>query len=145
MNKIGFTGSRRGMTAVQKKAFLEMLASVVPIELHHGDCVGADENAHDLAREFEAATGKLIKIVVHPPSNDKLRAYAIGDKVHKAKPYLERNHDIVDETEILWAFPNKDVTHIGSGGGGTWSTIRYARSVGKPVVVTYLNGKQDRL
>src|SRR3989304_1568958 len=99
MNKIGFTGSRRGMTKAQKAVLNEIFGGHTPFELHHGDCVGADEDAHNIAREIEKRTGQFVKIVVHPPSNYKLRAYTIPDTLKKEKEYLERNKDIVNETD----------------------------------------------
>lgn len=146
MTKIGFTGSRRGMTKVQKEKIKELFASYDSFELHHGDCVGADDEAHNIARKMEmAAEITFVKIVVHPPSDNKLRAYTIGDTLKGTKPYLNRNRDIVDETDFLIAFPNG---HEGQGKNkrsGTWYTIRYARSVNKPVTIVYQNGNIDRL
>ena len=45
----GFTGTRKGMTAEQKKIFKEFLS--MASSLTHGDCVGAYKDAHDLASE----------------------------------------------------------------------------------------------
>lgn len=148
MTKIGFTGSRRGLTAKQKIILSELIPPK-SFELHHGDCVGADEWAH----EFVYYYGHHKKrIVVHPPSDPKLRAFCglikfSGDfvEIREEKEYLERNKDIVDETEYLLAFPNRDIVHRGPGGGGTWSTVRYAKSVGKPVTIVYMNGNIDKL
>jgi len=145
MTKIGMTGSRRGMTKVQKDWFAEFAKTYHPIEFHHGDCVGADEDGHNIVNIFNYA-----KIVVHPPIDPKLRAFCMidptrGDEIREEKDYLDRNKDIVNETELLIAFPNNDVTHRGPGGGGTWATVRYARSVGKKVIVVYKNGNLDIL
>jgi hypothetical protein len=52
------------------------------------------------------------------------------------KPYLERNRDIVDSTELLIACP-KDMTE---SSGGTWATVRYARKQKKPIVVVWPDG-----
>lgn len=146
MTKIGFSGSRRGMTKAQKVVVKEILGGYSRFELHHGDCVGADEDAHNIARELEAEGQiNLAKIVVHPPSNNKLRAYTTPDVLRKEKEYLERNKDIVNETDFLIACPNRDIVHIGPGGGGTWATVRYARNVEKPVTIVYLNGNMDFL
>lgn len=41
---------------------------------HHGDCMGADKQFHELAKELGATV-----IVVHPPEDDKKRAFCKGD------------------------------------------------------------------
>ena len=58
--------------------------------------------------------------------------------MREEKPYLDRNKDIVDETNILMACPNKAEEVQRSG---TWSTVRYARKVGKAVLIVYPSGK----
>lgn len=107
-------------------------------EFHHGDCVGADASSHYLAWRYSA------KVVVHPPSDPKLRAF-----VHRGlywddefivlpeKPYHERNRDIVDACDLLIACPKErgPVWH-----GGTWYTIHYAEKVGKPVTIIWPDG-----
>jgi hypothetical protein len=56
------------MTDAQKAAFRNYLAGSSG-ELHHGDCVGADSEAHDIAD----ACG--YNIVLHPPTNYSERAW----------------------------------------------------------------------
>ncbi len=124
--KIGFTGSLHGMTDEQKRIVKAFLINVSgqDLELHHGDCVGADKEAHDICR------GLMIPVVIHPPSKSKFRAFCDSYEIREPKPYLERNHDIVDETDLLIAAPHTraEVTR-----SGTWETIRYAQSEGKKV------------
>ena len=43
---IGFTGSRKGMTGEQAAVVMRLLLSAT--EGHHGDCVGADEQFHEM-------------------------------------------------------------------------------------------------
>jgi len=141
MTKIGFTGSRRGMDKRQKAWFNTFVQAYHPVELHHGDCVGADEDGHNIVNIYNHA-----RIIIHPPINPKLRAYCMidptrGDEIRPEKDYLDRNKDIVNETDFLVAFPNRDVTGQASGGtGGTWHTIRYANSLDKRVIIVYANG-----
>jgi len=124
---IGFTGTRSGMTERQKKElrkYLEMqdCGGI----FHHGDCVGADAEAHQIASRLG------YEIVIHPPKNPKERAYCWSVFVKPEKEYLKRNHDIVDDSNILLAAPKSKKEVVRSG---TWATIRYAHKIGKKVIV----------
>ena len=80
------------------------------------------------------------KITVHPPRNDKGRAFCKGTKVKvlPAKAYIDRNHDIVNclrdvlPASFLIALPHTARESIRSG---TWTTIRYARKRGVPIAL----------
>ena len=128
--KVGFTGTGKGMTDRQKKTVTELLHSLSATELHHGDCVGADAEAHKIA--FDGG----LAIVVHPPVNDVKRANvaAVAGRVSvlTSKPYLERNHDIVDVVEVLIAAPLTAKRVLRSG---TWATVRYGWKTGKRVLI----------
>ena len=95
---------------------------------HHGDCVGADDEAQRVAREC----GFLI--FAHPPLSDDYRAFARYDWRCPAKGYLERNRDIVDQASFLLAAPSTPDEQQRSG---TWSTVRYARSRFVPVTILW--------
>jgi hypothetical protein len=133
--KIGFTGTQFGMTNRQKKSFIRLLLSqkIIPTEFHHGDCIGADEQANKIV-------GIIPKIVIHPPSFDAKRAFCFSRDVRSPKPYIERNHDIVDETDVLIACPRTKEEELRSG---TWATIRYARKTGKPIWYIWPDGLID--
>ena len=62
--RIGFIGTRQGMTERKKIAVRDLLASYAGAILHHGDAVGADAEAHDIALAVGCA------IVIHPPAID---------------------------------------------------------------------------
>jgi hypothetical protein len=132
--RVGFTGTRDGMTEGQKRGLRSLLKTIRASHLHHGDCVGADADAHAIAQELG------IKVETHPPTDKKLRAFCEGaDVEHDAAPYLHRNKNIVDSTKILIATPKTPVEEIKSG---TWSTIRYARKQEqRSVVVIPPDGK----
>lgn len=115
--KVGFTGTKKGMTIEQKETLLRCLMDLGCVEFHHGDCVGADEEAHDIAN------GLGIHIVIHPPNDDRLRAFKIGGEILPAKDYLKRNKNIVNSTEFLIGCPEDSTPVLRSG---TWSTIRYS-------------------
>ena len=122
LNHVGFTGTQRGMTEHQKRElrqWLNILKNHGKTHFHHGDCVGADIEASTIASELG------FKIVLHPPENQSKRAFCSNAvEVMQAKPYLERNHDIVDAVEEMIACPGEPNEVLRSG---TWATIRYAR------------------
>jgi len=124
----GFTGTRAGMTKRQKQALELILCDYSMAAFHHGGCHGADFEAHKIAALHVARN-------VHPGDDtshqwwEQRKEYA---KLHPWKPYLERNHDIVDVCEVLIAAPKSLAEELRSG---TWATIRYARKVGKPVII----------
>lgn len=64
-------------------------------------------------------------------------AHKTADEERAPKPYLVRNRDIVEETELLIAAPAKAVEHLQSG---TWSTVRYARRFGRPISIIRPDG-----
>ena len=128
---LGFTGTHRGMIASQIQDLKTTFKVFYVTEFHHGDCIGADAEAHDIA----VAHG--IPIIIHPPTDARKRAFChIGNpqlpiRQLPTKPYLTRNHDIVDASDVLFAAPHG--TEILRS--GTWATIRYARKQQKRVVV----------
>ncbi len=127
--RLGFTGTRHGMTAEQIGTVAEM--TVDYDEVHHGDCLGADHDMHRIAQ----ANGQ--RIVIHPPEDGRLRAFLTGNVIAPAKPYHDRNRDIVDESDALFATPAETTEQAK---GGTWYTVRYARSQGKPVTIVWPDG-----
>lgn len=130
---IGFTGTQKGMTSAQRTSVSKILSTFQRIsEASHGDCIGADEEFHQLC------LGK-IPLVIHPPLNEWKRAFCKGGKKRKkSKPYLERNHNIVDASTVLIATPKEIKEQLRSG---TWATIRYARKRGKQIFIVFPNGK----
>jgi len=130
---VGFTGTQLGMTESQKKAIkraLELFRKEND-EFHHGDCIGADSEAHQIAREIGYS------IILHPPTNSSKRAFCKADKEEKALPYLERNLEIVKSTQVLLATPKGMIEERRSG---TWSTIRKAKKMGRKIMIIFPNG-----
>ena len=131
---VGFTGTQRGMTGAQKDAFRALMRSFSARGLqqfHHGDCIGADADAHKIAREL------LFRIILHPPENAGKRAFCQADEVFPVKPYLVRNHEIVQESTVLLATPGESVEQLRSG---TWATIRFAQKIGRRGLILYPDG-----
>lgn len=128
---VGFTGTRSGMTEAQleefKLALCKLVANHGQLEFHHGDCVGADAEAHDVVKLVSPNSS----IIVHPPKDTSLRAYKQGDALLSPLTYLARNRAIVESIRLLIAAP----LFMKETDGGTWYTVRYARRVGGRVVL----------
>lgn len=140
--KIGFTGTQQGMTSDQELMLRNIVGELVgedvdegaPFEFHHGDCIGADAEAHDsMVMEY----GVYCAVVIHPPTDEKKRAHRVGAAERAPKPYLRRNEDIVSECSVLIATPAQDMEITRSG---TWSTVRKARKLRKTVYVILPDG-----
>lgn len=125
---IGFTGTRQGMSQNQKEQFVLKLFELNPTEFHHGDCKGADAEAHDIVREFFPE----VYIVIHPPELHYTQAFKQGDEHRVPGSYIDRDRDIVNDSDYLIGAPltNDEIVRSGS-----WTTIRYARKTNKPYTV----------
>lgn len=130
--KIGFTGTRDGMTEKQMNTVYDLLAVLKASEFHHGQCEGADEEACLIATQLG------IRTVSHPPINDYMKSSVESDEVRSPAEYLERDRCIVDSTDILIGTPRGEKEEHGSG---TWYTIRYSRSTQKPRYIVYPTGE----
>jgi len=132
--KIGVTGTRSDLTNKQCTDIIEHLTRVYSLcnfddnrpELHHGDCVGADESFAEIGRQIG------FKTVCHPPVDDKLRAFHASDEVREPATYFARNRNIVDECDVLLVAPYQDEWQ---SNGGTWYTHDYAKKKSKPLIV----------
>jgi hypothetical protein len=126
--KIGFTGTREGMTQHQKEQFVLKMQELGPTEFHHGDCEGADAEAHDIVREFFPD----VIIHVYPPKSKYRQAFKKGDIHYEPQEYLVRDNNIVDACDHLIGAPKSDKPATKSG---SWYTIRYAKSSNVPNTV----------
>lgn len=134
MNRhVGFTGTQLGMTSLQiEEVDALLLDDLVTSIAHHGDCIGADEQFHRLAR----LSGMTVH--GHPPINPSKRAFCDFDSIEEEKEYIPRNHDIVDAVDWLIAAPAEFREQLRSG---TWATIRYARQSNRPGFTVWPDGK----
>lgn len=128
---VGFTGTQEGMSLKQKENLRWFFDSMAITELRHGDCIGADEQAHDILLDSTIGYEDSVRIFLHPPANPSKRAYCdIGRTTYvkvtrlEEKDYLDRNKDIVDASQLLIVAPRTYDEEIRSG---TWSTYRYAK------------------
>lgn len=129
---VGFTGTQRGMTEAQWAALWPLLRERAPGDFHHGDCINADAQAAYLARQAG------FRVIGHPPINESKRAFFPSDENWPAAEYLDRNKTIVRSTEQMIATPGEVEEQLRSG---TWSTIRYARRIGRPLHVILPDGR----
>lgn len=117
---LGGSATRNDLTRLQENRFVEHLYACVPDEFHHGDCVGGDARMHALVRLHAPAC----RIVLHPPADDRLRAFCVGDEVREPCTYLKRNRNVVaalvNDWDRLIALPPTD-EHMDNG--GTWYTV----------------------
>ena len=142
MPKISMTGTRRinTLTRQQLTNFKELMKEYRDkgyTHLNHGDCVGADAVAHEIAIELG------LKVIVHPPTNPKSRAYCNGDNVTilDAREYKVRNQTLVNNGDILLALPHSNQEYNRSG---TWHSVRQARRTKLPIIICYPDGRVER-
>ena len=142
--KIGFTGTQIGMTQKQKNEFFDLLFKLECKEFHHGDCLGADSDSHNLSVfYFTQNKSKFLgKIIIHPPLNEYKRAFCKAKTILTPKPYLDRNKDIVNESELLIVCPKEKTEQLRSG---TWSTYRYAKKLNKKIIIIHFDGSIEKI
>jgi len=135
IERFGFTGTREGTTLAQitrLEDFFRKLRSAK--EFHHGGAPGADTEAHEIS--FYAHP--LIKVHLHP-GNGTPEWWSEGPAivVYPRKPYFERDEDIVNAVQLLFACPRLPHEEVRSG---TWTTVRYARRNNVPRCIIYPDG-----
>lgn len=133
MAAIGFTGTRQGMTLAQREAFRRTIRALAFDEFHHGDCVGADADAHDEVRRC----CPNVRIIVHPPADETHRAHCRGDECRAPLTHFARNRAIVEETYMILG---ASLTPHRTERGGTWYTLDRAYRAGMIVHVHWPDG-----
>lgn len=132
MRHVGFSGTQKGMTSSQIWSVDKLLDDDLITQVaHHGDCVGADADFHNLS------VMQGLKIVGHLPIKDAQRAFCVFNETRVPKDYIDRNHDIVDESDwmIFTPFGFEEILR-----SGTWATIRYTRIQQKPGFIVWPDG-----
>lgn len=125
------------MTEEQKKMSKHFLLTLEASVFNHGDCDGADHDAHNIAVECGN-----ISIKKRPCNLDFQRAFTTeGECVAEPEAPLDRNKKIVDDGDVLVAAPGEMEEELRSG---TWATIRYAKKIGKPTIIIWPNGHITR-
>jgi hypothetical protein len=133
--KVGFTGTRDGMSNEQRRSFCVLLKHFDPlVEFHHGCCIGADSDAANFVQLPYPDS-----VIGHPCTMRGMTdAFAVrmSKTMLPVKPPLARNRDIVDACEVLIACP-KGPEELRSG---TWATVRYARKQKKRIIILWPDG-----
>jgi len=124
------------MSNEQKHVVLSIFSDIVSVEFHHGDCIGADTDAHNIYKEVSSG-----KIIIHPPINEIKRSFCEDGVVLESKEYLARNHDIVDASNIMIACPSSKIEQVRSG---TWATIGYSKKKNKKIYIIFPDGSMER-
>lgn len=133
--RVGFTGTREGMTDEQLISFIRIADDLHPTIFRHGVCAGADSQAVHAVYEMSPRPvvfghfGDIGSLTCE-------HAAALCDDTAQPEPCLNRNRDIVDACDILIACPRGPEERR----SGTWATIRYARKQGKPIVIVWPDG-----
>jgi hypothetical protein len=135
---LGWTATRKGLTKEQlENAERCVRDRAGGWRLHHGDCIGGDEEIHSLC----LAHG--VDVVIHPPKETTWRAFCEGAvEVRDPLPYLDRDQEIVNESTVLIAAPDTAVEKLRSG---TWATVRRARRKRIPVLLLLPDGDVQRI
>lgn len=136
--KVGFTGTREGMTDAQYDAFevltRELYSDLSVKEFHHGGCVGADAEAHMSVDEIGG-----VFMHIHPCNLYRQQATDIsGDFEYAELPPLTRNKVIVESVDVMIATPSGFDEQF--RGSGTWATIRHSRRTNTPLHIIYPDG-----
>lgn len=132
--KIGFTGTQDGMTEIQKERFFAIYSWYLrnfldDLEFHQGQCIGADQEALEIVQSLGG-----VWTVSHPPTETRRQHNILCDEIREPKWFLDRDHDIVDEVNVLLAAPRSRKEELRSG---TWATVRYARKVLRPLEMVW--------
>ena len=139
--KLGFTATRKGCTSAQLKSAAEVLERLRPSLVNQGCCLGGDaELTQLLVMKIADESLPECTVVGHPSTNKGMTsevALTLCDEVHQPLPPLERNGNIVANSEALLACPETAEEVVRSG---TWATIRKARKHGLPIYLILPDG-----
>lgn len=135
---VGFTGTRRGLTTLQRRTLQRVAETTVRedgvILFVHGGCHGADSSADDVFARL------AVPRRVRPGPDSSEYTWHKGAEVMERRPNLDRNRDIVADADVLIACPSNYVNI--PRGSGTWATVRYARVKGIPIRFIWNDGSQ---
>lgn len=137
---LAFTGTRQGMTVKQMDVVKNFLIRHLPSKVLHGDCYGADIEFHKIVYDYRTFLGisRTEPVIEIHPSNLSSRANNDGDIILPPDDPIKRDRTMVDRCDKLLATPKSFNEELRSG---TWTTIRYARKLGKIIYIVQPDGK----
>ena len=136
-NRVGFAGTGKGMADRQARAVAAVLRRLRPDVVHHGDCLGADE-------QFDAiAAAQGVRRVAHPchlrgRPEAAYRAFCAAERVHQPKAPLARNREIVARCQTMIVAPRGPEASLPRS--GTWAVYHYAQAAGRCIMVVWPDG-----
>lgn len=130
MIEIGATATRNGLTDIQKGSISNWMLETHSVNtLHHGMCIGGDEQINNLALMRGWLTAG------HPPTDTKLLSDCYVDIKFPPKDYLDRDWDIVVASAVLLVAPWQTYRPNSNRGSGTWTTFSYAEKLRKKAII----------
>lgn len=127
--KVGFTGTRAGMTDGQREVVSNLLMVHNVTFAVHGKCIGADTDFHGLV----GAHSDLTWIKIRPGPIKEMQGNCVGHEELPPEPHFKRNRAIVDDADLMFATPATTF----ETSGGTWYTINYTKKVKKPLIIIW--------
>jgi len=136
IKKIAIIGSRKYTNELRIRKFIIWLITQYganDIEIISGEQkYGADGFAKKMALEFG------VKYISFPPEHYNWNPYCKKEKFNYNKPYkpsnfFKRNQEIIDYSDIIFAFIPPDIKI--SDSKGTYDAILKAKKINKPVIV----------
>lgn len=137
---LAFTGTRKGMSALQYKTVLSLVKELEPDWAGHGDCIGADNDFHKICIIVRGSITSPDPPKIHIfPSNAGTRAHNEDyDIIEPERDSLVRNRHMAKWCQKLIATPKEENEIIRSG---TWATVRYGRRERRVIYLVLPNGK----
>lgn len=131
---VGFTGSRhKNMPRRQAYTVIEILFELGGNDawFHHGRNKMRDDQAARIAKVLG------YQLAGHTPTDISKMGSVINDLNYPAMKYLDRNHRLVQDVDLLIAAPLGSYEILRSG---TWATVRYAVKQRRLGFVVWPNG-----
>jgi len=144
--RLGVTATKSGMNPLQVPLAKQILSRRSITTLCHGDCIGGDEECHEIfcatrvpgpASSF-APDQPRWPVCVHPPAAEERRAHVKGyTTLDIPLPFRDRDRKMLRHIELLIGIPR---TPYVTPYSGTWATIGDAVKLGLMVLVIMPTG-----